>query len=144
MGQILIFVTQFGEVAFIEGLLLIAFRNGLQLKKSSLPHEYGFNLEQVVTVLADSCQENMTPPFLKGVAIDAETVVAGQRDKVSRLPRAFSLTYPLFDGNGLLFQPLRLQGCHPSVNGQRCQVWNDAVAGRIGVCLQLFFVVFLN
>ena len=69
----------------------------------------------------------------KGVAIDAEAVVAGQGDEVAGLPRTVALLHAALDGLRLLFQTLGLQRTHPRVYHERRQVWNEPIAGRIVV-----------
>ena len=113
MGQILVFVTQLGKIAFVEGLLLIAFRNGAEFQQTSLSHEDGFNLKQVVTVFAYGTQGNVACPCLEGLAIDAKAVVTCQCLEIGVLPRAVTLLSPLLYGNGFLLQSFGLQGCHP-------------------------------
>ena len=113
MSQIQILVAQFGKVAFVQGIFLVALGYGFQVQQSGLPHEDGFYLEQVVAVLAHGLQGDVTSPLLEGVAVDAEPVVAGQRREVGFFPRTASLTDPLLDGYGLLLQAFCLQGCHP-------------------------------
>ena len=104
MGQILVFVAQLGKIAFVECLLLIAFRNGVEFQKASLSHEDGFNLKQVVTMFANGIQRNVPRPLLEGIAIDAKAVVACQCLEIGILPRAITLFSPLLNGNGLLLQ----------------------------------------
>ena len=108
MSQELVFVAQLGEVPLVECIFLVALRDGFQLQQSGLSHEDGFYLEQVVTVLAHCLQGDVACPLLKGVAVDAEAVVAGQRDEVGILPRTSSLLGTLLYGDGLLLQPFRL------------------------------------
>ena len=95
-------------------------------------------------MLADGVERNVVCPLLKSFTIDAEAIVTCQRGEVGLFPRTVGLTHPLLNGDGLLLQALRLKGCHPRVDGQPCQVGNDAVAGRVGVRLQQFLVVVLN
>ena len=86
----------------------------------------------------------MTRPLLEGIAIDAKTVVACHSLEIGVFPRAASLLDALFNGYGLLFQALRLQGSHPGVDSQACQVRNDAVTRWIHIGAQQFLVVVVN
>ena len=108
MGQILVFVMQLGKIAFVECLLLIAFRDGVKFQKASLSHEDSFNLKQVVTMFANGTQRDMACPLLESVTIDAKAVVACQCLEIGILPRAITLFSPLLNGNGLLLQAFRL------------------------------------
>ena len=95
-------------------------------------------------MLADGTQRDVAGPLLESVAIDAKAIVACQRLKIGILPGTVVRLDPLPDGNGFLFQPFCLQGCHPRMDGEACQVGNNLIAGRILVCLQQFFVVGVN
>ena len=83
-------------------------------------------------------------PLLKGLAVDAEAIVAGQRHEVGIFPGAVALSGPLGNGLGLLFQPLSLQGGYPGMHGECTQRGDDLVAGRIVIGLQQFLIVGAN
>ncbi len=83
-------------------------------------------------------------PGLEGLAVDAESVGAGQRDEVGILPGAIAAGGPVPNGLCLLFQALGLQGAHPAVHREPWQLGDDAVAGRIVVGGEQFAVVVLH
>ena len=144
MRQILILIAQLGKVAFVQCILLIALRNGIQFQQSSLSHENGLYLEQVITMLAYSLQGDMACPLLESVAIDAKAIVASQRNEESIFPRATSLLGSLLYRYRFLFQSFRLQSSHPRMHHQTCQVGNDTIAGRISVRPKQFCIVLAN
>ena len=116
MGQIEVLVAQLGKVALVQGIRLVTLRDALQLQQSSLSHEDGLYLKQVVAMLTHSTQRHVERPLLEGLTIDAKAIVARQGHEVSILPRAVTLVNPPLDGLRLLFQALRLEGSHPGVN----------------------------
>ena len=142
MGQILIFIVQTGEIALGQGFDAVAFGHAFGCEKSCLSQEDGFHLKEVVAVLAHGLQGDVDGPLLESIAIDAEAEGAGQAEEVGRLPRAVEASRPLGDGKGLLFQPFRLQGGHPGVDGQLAQCRNNLVArGVEGGALKLVIVL---
>ena len=74
-------------------------------------------------------QRNVLSPCLESVAVDAEAVVARQCHEVASLPRAAALLHTVLDGLGLLFQSFGLQGTHPTVYHQPCEVGDNLVTG---------------
>ena len=144
MRQILILIAQLGKVAFVQCILLIALRNGIQFQQSSLSHENGLYLEQVITMLAYSLQGDMACPLLESVAIDAKAIVASKGYEESIFPRPTRLLGSLFYRYRFLFQSFCLQSSHPRMNHQTCQVGNDTIAGRISVRPKQFCIVLAN
>ena len=144
MRQILILIAQLGKVAFVQCILLIALRNGIQFQQSSLSHEDSLYLEQVITMLAYSLQGDMACPLLESVAIDAKAIVASKGYEESIFPRPTRLLGSLFYRYRFLFQSFRLQSSHPRMNHQTCQVGNDTIAGRISVRPKQFCIVLAN
>ena len=86
MGQVLILVPQFGEIAVVESVPLIMGGYGIKLQESCLSHKDGLHLKEVIAVVANGLQRYVHSPLLEGVAIDAEAVVTGQRHKVGVFP----------------------------------------------------------
>ena len=113
MGQVLVLITQTGKVSVVQSILLIVLRHGIELQEACLSHEDGLYLEEVVTMVANSRKGNVQCPLFKGVAVDAETIVAGQRHEVSILPRAATKLSPPPNVLCLSLQALGLEGSHP-------------------------------
>ena len=113
MCQILVFVAQFGKVAVVQRVLLVALGNGLDVEQSRLSQEDGLNLEEVVAVVGNSREGDVGSPLLEGLAIDAESEIACKGHEIGIFPRTVHALSPLLDGLGLLLQSLRLQGSHP-------------------------------
>ena len=141
MSQILVFVAQLGKIALVHRLLLVFLRNGIDIQQSCLPQEDSFYLKEVVAMVIDGVQGYRLRPSLKRFPIDAETVVACQRNKVSSFPRAVAEFYTLVDVLRLPLQPLRLQCTHPRMNGELRQTWDNPVARRILVGSQQFSIM---
>ena len=86
MSQVEVFVAQFSEVALVKCCYLIALRDAFQLQQSGLSHEDCLYLKQVITMFVNSMQGYVFCPHLKGVAIDAEAIVACQGDEIAVFP----------------------------------------------------------
>ena len=95
-------------------------------------------------MLPYNLQGDMARPLLKSIAIDTESIVASQGDEEGILPRATNQTSAFGNGHRLLFQSLCLQGCHPRVNHQSCQVRDNPITGRIGIRPKQFCIVLVN
>ena len=61
------------------------------LQQAGLPEENGFYLKKIIAVLVDGLQGNGLCPLFEGVAVGAETEVAGQGEKKGLFPVAFAL-----------------------------------------------------
>lgn len=133
VGEVAVLAAQSAAVVVVVGAVAITLRDGFRGEQPSLAHKHGFYLEKVVAVVGHIVQRDVVCPGLKGIAIDAETVVACQRDEVGGFPRAVASLQPLSYGFGLLFQPLGLQCAHPAVYGEAAQRRNDVVTGRVFV-----------
>ena len=141
MGQVLVLIAQTGEVAVVQGILLVVLGNGVEFQETRLSHEDCLNLEEVVAMVSNGGKGNIQCPLFKDVAVDAEAVVAGQRHKVGVFPRTVTLRCPTAYVLGLAFQSFGLQGCHPGVDRQPCQVGNNLIARWILVGMKQFFVM---
>ena len=108
VGQIEVFVAQLGEVTLVECILLVILRHRLEFKQSGLSHKDRLNLEEVVTMMVHGIERDAQSPLFKGLVVDAEAIVAGQRHEISTLPRAATQLCPPSDGLCLLLQALRL------------------------------------
>ena len=114
---------------------------GFGLQQTSLSHEDGFYLEEVVAVMVHSMQGNGGGPSLKGIAVDPESVVAGQRGEVGGLPRTLATCQPFADGLRLALQPLYQQRTQPPMHGERTEKGNHLMARHPMVCGHQFLIM---
>ena len=113
MGEICIFVFQAGEIAVVHGFLLVFLGNGVDVEQAGLSEEDGLHLEDVVAMMSHLVKRHVESPLFEGIPIDAETVVAGEGDEVSVLPRAVGpLGTPCYVLR-LALKPFGLKSRHP-------------------------------
>lgn len=141
MCQIVILPFQPGIIIIVDGFIAVFLRNGIEVQQSGLAHEYGFYLEQVVSVVCHGLQRDMLCPRFESIPIDAETEITGQGDEVSPFPIALQFFHTGCYSLRTLFQPFVKQGVHPTVHCERVDLRNDAVASRIIRCPAQFLVV---
>lgn len=84
-------------------------------EQTCLTEEDGFNLKQVVAMLAHRHHGDGTCPPLESVAIDAKAETAGKGDKEGVFPVLIKALTPLHDLTGALLETLEGEGGHPVV-----------------------------
>lgn len=142
MAEILIFVSQLLQIGVGGDAGMIDFRNHTAGKKSCLPEEEGFYLEEVVAVLADGGHGNGVCPRLEGIAVDAESEVAGYGDEECVFPVVVAPGKPVINLPGTVLEPFYLKGGQPVVDEERGNVVKDFLAGWSGMgCQQVVVVV---
>ena len=113
VGQIEIFIPQFGKVPLVKCQGLIIVGNRVKLQESCLSHKDRLYLEEVIAMMGYGRERNILRPHFEGIVVDAKAIVSGQSHEISILPRTTTLFYPSLDCFCLLFQPFSLQGSHP-------------------------------
>ena len=141
MRKILILTAQFFEIVIGNSLVSVSLWHGVDIEQTSLSHKHSLNLKQVVAVLANGRKGHTLCPLLKGIAINAKTIVAGKGNKIGIFPGSATLSNPLLYGNGLLLQAFCLQSTHPRVNSKLRQLWHYLITWRIRIGAQEFLIV---